>query len=198
MLHSWRVENVNAIVRLILVLLVSQAQPAPGQIKQAQSALGQTKPPLPSAITIGSSEIAVGSPAPRTIATLQEEFKVDGGEGTSPVRQWFVQRTEKPNQIIGILYVKENVIVGVEHLVSAQHLISAEDAFNALYEVSSKLSADKARIACAISPWTNYNPTGLSVAGIHFDCGPYRIRFLREQFKDTTGVEVWEDLGATK
>lgn len=178
----------NTIARLILVLLVSQAQ----------SALGQIKPPLPSSITIGSSEITVGSPAPQTIATLQENFTVDGGEGTSPVRQWFVQTTEKPHQIIGILYVKKNVIVGVEHLVSARSLISAEDAFNALYEASSKLSSDKARIACAISPWTNYNPAGLSVAGIQFDCGLYRIRFIRRQFKDTTGVEVWEDLGATK
>lgn len=174
----------NTIARLTLVLLASQTQ----------AALGQIRPP---AIIIGSSEIALGIPAPRTISALQEQFKVDGGAGDSPVRQWFVQKAEKPHEIVGVLYVKDNVIVGVEHLVSAQKITSAEDVFNALYEVSSKLSSDKARIACAILPWTNYNPTGLSVAGIHFDCGPYRIRLIREQYKDTTGVEVWEDLGTT-
>jgi len=183
MLYDWSVGNVNTTARLILVLLASQAQ----------QALCQIKPP---AITIGSSEIALGTSAPRTIAALQEKFKVDGGEGDSPVRQWYVQETEKPNEIIGILYVKSNVIVGVEHLVH-QRLNSAEDVFNALYEVSSKLSSDKARTACAISTWTHYDPTGLSVAGIHVDCGPYRIRLVHEQIDDAKGVRVWEDLGTT-
>lgn len=163
-----------------------------------QSVLGQT---TPASVTIGDTEISLGMSAQQALASLRENFKVED-IGENHVHQWFIESKTEANQIIGHLYANDKAIRGVEHLVFSRNLGSAEDVFNALYEVSSKLSR-KTKSQCLISTWTNYDPVGLSVAGVHFICGPYRYRLLREQFKSNSAAlsagshELWEDLGVT-
>jgi hypothetical protein len=139
--------------------------------------------------------------AQQALAALRENYKVE--EVVEPtVHRWVIENKTKPNAIIGFLYANNTVIEGVEHLVFSRNLDSAEDVFGALYDVSSKLS-QKTGSPCIVTTWTSYNPVGLSVAGVHFSCGPYRFRLLRQQYKSDrdnlsgTGYEVWEELGAT-
>jgi hypothetical protein len=139
--------------------------------------------------------------AEQVVNSLREDFKIeDVVEPT--VHRWVIENKTKPNEIIGFLYANKKTIEGVEHLVFSKNLESAEDVFNALYEVSSKLSR-KTKSPCLVNTWTNYNPVGLSVAGVHLICGPYRYRLVREQYKNDRenlsagSVEIWEDVGAT-
>ena len=163
-----------------------------------QSAPSQT---TPASVAIGDTKITLGMSAQQALAALRENYKVE--EVVEPtVHRWVIENKTKPNAIIGFLYANNTVIEGVEHLVFSRNLDSAEDVFGALYDVSSKLS-QKTGSPCIVTTWTSYNPVGLSVAGVHFSCGPYRFRLLRQQYKSDrdnlsgTGYEVWEELGAT-
>jgi hypothetical protein len=162
----------------------------------ASPLVGQTASP---GLTIGTAEITIGMSADQAVAALQEHFKVDGGSA-KPIHQWFV--TEKPQAMVGVIYVQKNAVVGVEHLVFSRPLRSAEGIFAALYDAASRLH-DKTRGTCELSTWSKYNPVGLTVAGIHIDCGLYRIPVVRSQYKSDddnlsgTSYDVWEDLGNT-
>jgi hypothetical protein len=177
------------IYRVVLIgsLVISPQHAAPSQTTAAS-------------VVIGNTEIVLGMSAQPALASLQENFK-DVVE--NHVHQWVIESKTEANQIIGVLYANDKAIKGVEHLVFSRNLASAEDVFNALYEVSSKLS-QKTKSPCIVSTWTNYDPVGLSVAGVHFICGPFRYRLLRGQFKSNSDklsagtYQLWEDLGVTK
>ena len=159
------------------------------------------RPPPPLRFLAGDTKITLGMSAQQVLATLRENYKIEEVV-ESTIHRWVIENKTKPNAIIGFLYANNAVIEGVEHLVFSRDLDSAEDVFGALYDVSSKLS-QKTRSPCAVTTWTSYNPPGLNVAGVRFNCGQYRIRLLRQQYKSdrddlsATGYEVWEELGAT-
>jgi len=142
-------------------------------------------------------------PVQQALAALRENYKVEEGVEAPPLHRWFVENKTKPNEIIGILYVNNTVIEGVEHMVLSGNPDSAGDVFGVLYDVSSKLS-QKTKSPCMVTTWTNYNPVGLSVAGVNFSCGPYRFRVVRQQYNSdrdnlsATGYEAWEELGANR
>jgi len=168
--------------------LSSLPQSAPSQMPRASVAIGDTK-------------ITLGMPAQQALAALRENYKVEDVV-ESTVHRWVIENKTKPNAIIGFLYANDTVIEGIEHLVLSRNLDSAEDVFGAIYDVSSKLS-QKTGSPCTVTAQTSYNPVGLSAAGVHFNCGPYRFRLVREQYKSdrdnlsATSYEVWEELGAT-
>jgi hypothetical protein len=155
----------------------------------------------PASVAIGDTKITLGMLAQQALAALRENYKVENVVET-PVHRWVIENKTKPNAIIGFLYANHTVIEGIEHLVLSRNLDSAEDIFGALYDVSSKLS-QKTGSPCLVTTQTSYNPVGLSAARVHFNCGPYRFRLVREQYKSdsdnlsATSYEVWEELGAT-
>ena len=166
----------------------------------AVSALfGETQP---GELAIGETKIALGMSADRAVAALRGHFEVDAAS-ENPIHQWFVITQEKPQEMVGVICVKQNAVVGIEHLIFSQSLRSTEDMFGALYDAASRLSENK-RNACELSTWTKYDPIGVRIAGVHIHCGVYGLRLVRDQYKSDndnlsgTGYSLWEDLGNTK
>jgi hypothetical protein len=170
----------------------------------SQMASTQTVSPT---VSIGGTEIELGQPAPQMISALQQKnFTVTNYDKTPapPVRSWFVFR-KQPAQLLGVLYVKNDVIVGVGSQVSVD---TAQDAFSAFYEISSKLS--KEAHVCGFSPWADYSSdpnvggprtvaSVLIVCRDTFSSPPFIVRFEREQYNDgSISFSIWEDLGKTK
>jgi hypothetical protein len=144
-------------------------------------------------VSLGPIKITLGAPEDKTLAQLRQLYQnvnleTDPG---APIRQWVVasgkERYSSPKVDV---YAKNNRIVGAEY---SQDIVSTDDAFDALFALSSKLS-DEGRKTCQISTWTGYMPAqpGLSLnkASVALECGAYQITLLRNQFKDYNGQLV--------
>lgn len=148
--------------------------------------------PMPS-VSLGSIKITMGAPEDKTIAVLRQNYQnVDlVTEPSAPIRQWMVASgKEKYSSPEVDVYAKNNRIIGAQY---SQEILSMDDAFDAIYAATSKLS-DGSHKSCRVSTWTGYVPIqpgpSLSKASVAWDCGVYQVTLLRNQYKDSNGQLV--------
>ena len=161
--------------------------------------LCQTNKPF---IKIGNYEITLGMSSDKLLSLLRQDYVVMPYHEDTPVRGWFVS-TEKNALPLGTIYIKDNAVVGVDHLLLDRDLTSSQDIFDALFAAASKLS-DEGRNTCVATTWTGYVPAppSLSKAAVLLNCGAYRMSLLRNEFKTVDGKAAAaylarEELGTT-
>jgi hypothetical protein len=167
----------------------------------AMPGLGQTAQPF---IKIGNYEITLGMSADKVLASLRQDYTLMPLHEDTPVREWFVSAGKNAETLtLGSIYVKGNIVVGVDHVLLDREVDTSQDMFDALFAASSKLS-DEARNTCVVTRWTAYlpAPTSLSKAVVYLNCGTYRISLLRNEFKTADGKAhdaylAREELGTT-
>lgn len=179
--------------RVVLFCLLGRVVAVPGQ--------NQTKQPF---IKIGNYEITLGMSADKLLAMLRQDYTLTPLHEDTPVREWFVSAGKNTETLtLGSIYVKGNIVVGVDHLLLDREVDTSQDMFDALFAASSKLS-DEGRNTCVVRRWTDYlpAPTSLSKAVVYLKCGTYRISLLRNEFKTSDGKAhagylAREELGTT-
>jgi hypothetical protein len=162
----------------------------------ACGAAGQTVVP---SVEFGKLRIALGLPADKTVAALQQDYAIHSDE-SAPLHKWVVSK-KKDTFPIGVVYANGNSVVGIQYMLQERETNSTQDVFDALFGVASKLSSE-GRNTCAVTNWSGYVPSAsLNKAGVSFDCGAYHVELKRIQIttdgQTTTGYMVWESLGAT-
>ena len=151
-------------------------------------------------VTIGTTEVRIGMSVDAAIAQLQSQFKVTY-QGKPPVTQIWVA-SNGSDYPFATLYVRDRVVIGIEHDLLERDVEKTDDMFDALFKVTSKLQ-DEHKGACQLQAGTSYLPdAGLSKAFVDMSCGPYRVVLLRNQFKSTEGKLISayiarEELGQT-
>jgi hypothetical protein len=179
--------------RSILFCILGILVAAPG--------MSQTKQPF---IKIGNCEITVGMSADKLLALLRQDYTLTPLHDDTPVREWFVSAGKNTETLtLGSIYVKGNIVVGVDHLLLDREVDTSQDMFDALFAASSKVS-DEGRNTCVVTRWASYMPapTSLSKAVVYLNCGTYRISLLRNEFKTSDGTAhasylAREELGTT-
>ena len=151
-------------------------------------------------VVIGSTTVRIGMSVDAVTTQLQARFQTSN-HPSKPVSQVWVLVSGKELPF-AVLYVRNQVVVGVEHEILERESESANDIFDALFMVSSKLMNEH-KNSCHIETGTGYLPDAhLSKAYLNLTCGPYRVVLLKNEFKSTDGKLIdgfiaREELGDT-
>jgi hypothetical protein len=121
---------------------------------------------------------------------------------TAPITELWITSTGGSDFPFAIVYLKNRIVIGVQHNISEQEIVTSDDLFNALFTASERL-AEKHTAACQLQTGSSYlTDAGLSKASVILYCGPYRVVILRNEFKNRDGKSVSsyilrEELGQT-